>query len=374
MSIFDSEAAIQWTGYSIWSAVLSNLERQLACRHVARALIDQLDQMFSLTVGQLIYFVGRAQTSNRLTLKNHSWLPGTLQNEFFAFWLKSRIRRVSVTAYVAILTWLFVKRAIMGPASLFSAGSAQVKVEQPGTVPQGDLQYALALPGSDLQSDSVCTQSIPTAAWQWQDVFSRLSVNERRRRLWHMLPGLVPLTWILLPHEVPISTVWQCCFLGLATVFGILACYHESAFARDGETNCLCSPISYAVVGVVPVLLFPAHPEISATALAVLALGDGSAALGGMLLRGPTLPWNRDKTWSGFLCFLGVSIPVATFYFWSEAEPQVSLPIALFATSCAAIASVIAESIPSKINDNIRVGVVAITTVLLVEWLVFGWH
>lgn len=229
-----------------------------------------------------------------------------------------------------------------------------------------NLKQAIALPFPSGQAGHMC---LPT----WQNLFSTLSLNERRRRLWHMLPGTLPLLWIVLPHEVPISATWQCGLLLVGTGLGAVACYHGPAFAREGEQNCLCSPISYAVVGVLPILLFPAHPEFSATALAILAFGDGSAALGGIVLRGPALPWNQDKTWAGFICFLSVSIPIASFYFWAEAEPAVNLSVAIFFAASAAVAGVIAESIPSKINDNIRVGATAIATLVLLQWCMFGW-
>lgn len=229
------------------------------------------------------------------------------------------------------------------------------------------LQIAASYPFEAGQSD---TDWLPT----WSNPFLQLSLNERRRRLLHILPGLLPLVWIMRPHDDRLSAGWQCAFVTTAAIVGTLACYCAPAIARDGEEHCWHSPVSYACVGIAPIILFPARPELGAASLAVLAFGDGSAALGGMLLRGPTLPWNSDKTWAGLFCFLGASIPIATFYIWAETQPAIAPPIALFCASCAAAAGVLAESVPSKINDNLRVGVAALITLLAVEWFVFGWR
>lgn len=215
--------------------------------------------------------------------------------------------------------------------------------------------------------------AISHRAASWHCEMSRLTVNECRRRVLHMLPGLIPIIWISLPHEVPVSVAWQCGLGAIALVGATLACHFGCAFTRANESHCQCSTISYAVVGILPVLVFPAHPEISAGALAILAFGDGSAALGGMLLRGPTLPWNRDKTWAGSCCFMLTSIPVATYYIWAESSPAVSVQSALLCACSAATAGVIAESVPSTLNDNIRVGSAAIAALLMIEVLLLGW-
>jgi dolichol kinase len=229
------------------------------------------------------------------------------------------------------------------------------------------------VPDSSIARTHVHTEAISHRISFWQSVMTRLSVNERRRRFLHILPGLIPIIWILFPHEVPVSVAWRCGLAAIAFSGAALACYFGCAFTRGKESNCYCSTISYAVVGILPVLLFPAHPELSAAALAILAFGDGSAALGGMLLRGPTLPWNRDKTWAGLFCFLMGSIPFATFYLWAEAQPAMTVDSAFVCACSAASVGVIAESIPSKINDNIRVGSAAIAALLILEFLLQGW-
>jgi dolichol kinase len=125
-------------------------------------------------------------------------------------------------------------------------------------------------------------------------------------------------------------------------------------------------------------LLFPAHAELGLTVLAVLAFGDGSATLGGLLFDSRPLPWNRDKTWSGTLCFLLAAIPMASLIYWGEShnaealEPGVSFATALFCGGSAAFVAAIAESLRSRINDNVRVGLAASVAVAATHALAVG--
>src|SRR5208337_3998275 len=53
------------------------------------------------------------------------------------------------------------------------------------------------------------------------------------------------------------------------------------------------------------ILLYRHDLHIVGATWAIMALGDGTASVAGGALRGPALPWNRQKTWSGFLGFIG---------------------------------------------------------------------
>ena len=86
-----------------------------------------------------------------------------------------------------------------------------------------------------------------------------------------------------------------------------------------------------------------------------------------------TLPWNREKTWSGSLCFLLAAIPIATLYYWGEARPGVTWHVALLCAGTAAVVSAIAESVSSRINDNIRVGVTALVMLVIMNHFLLGW-
>ena len=140
------------------------------------------------------------------------------------------------------------------------------------------------------------------------------------------------------------------------------------------------SVAGYAGSVLMTLLLFPAHAELGLTVLAVLAFGDGSATLLGKLIGGPRLPWNREKSWSGFLAFVAVGGTMASLIYWGETHfnPEalgsgVTFWQALACGFAPALLGAVYESIPSRINDNIRVGAVAAITVTAVHVLVVGW-
>jgi dolichol kinase len=103
----------------------------------------------------------------------------------------------------------------------------------------------------------------------------------------------------------------------------------------------------------------------------IIAFGDGSATLAGMLLRGRRLPWNRDKSWVGLAAFLLCAVPLATLVYWAEARPGVALACACVAP--AVLTAALAESLPGRFNDNIRVGVTAGLTLLVTHGTFVGW-
>src|ERR1039458_9063206 len=60
-------------------------------------------------------------------------------------------------------------------------------------------------------------------------------------------------------------------------------------------TGIVIYPISVLAL----VLLYRHDLYIVGAIWAVMAWGDGTAGVAGVALRGPALPWNREKTWSG---------------------------------------------------------------------------
>ena len=68
----------------------------------------------------------------------------------------------------------------------------------------------------------------------------------------------------------------------------------------DVWTGIVIYPISVLAL----ILLYRHDLHIVGATWAIMALGDGMASVAGGALRGPALPWNREKTWSGFLGFI----------------------------------------------------------------------
>lgn len=209
---------------------------------------------------------------------------------------------------------------------------------------------------------------------------SRFGPTEVRRRIWHMAPGLLPFLLWPIPHTDPLSTTLQLIMIGIGVVLASWIFFGFRHIARNGSISDRLGGVGgYAGSVLAMLLLFPAHAELGLTVLGVLAFGDGSATIGGLLLRGPTLPWNRNKTWSGLLTFLLIGTPMAALIYWGESnnllaiQEGVSFPTALLIGGGTVLAAAIAESLASRINDNIRVGIVSAVAVAVLHGILAGW-
>lgn len=190
-----------------------------------------------------------------------------------------------------------------------------------------------------------------------------------------MLPGVLAALLPLIPHTDPMG--WYSIAILLVAIGGtsLYALKREALFRRrgDGVSGWSMSVISYGVITLALVLALPAQPEIAMAVTMIIAFGDGSATLAGMLVRGRRLPWNRDKSWAGLAAFMLCSIPLATLAYWAEARPGVALPLACACVAPAVLVAALAESLPVRVNDNIRVGVSAGLTIVTTHAMFVGW-
>ena len=198
----------------------------------------------------------------------------------------------------------------------------------------------------------------------------RMGAAELRRRLLHMTPGLLPVALWLYPHsypnwELPVR-VWVC---GLAMGLAFFGLKHFREVARAGETGGIDSVLGYSFSVLAGLAINPNHPEFCLIVLAILAFGDGSATLGGKLLGGPRLHWNREKTWAGLFSFWICGTIVVTLTYWGEVVPQPSKLSAVGIAAIVTAAAAVAESLPLKLNDNLRVG---IATLVACETVIAG--
>lgn len=215
----------------------------------------------------------------------------------------------------------------------------------------------------------------------WTDFFlERLGPKEIRRRIWHMSPGLLTVILWMVPHSDPMSPTLRMTIMLVAIGCGLGIFLKYRRIQRAEDLGRLTSVFGYAGCVMATVMLFPADLEIGLAVLAILAFGDGGATLGGKLLRGPRLPWNRDKTWSGLLSFLAIGIPAATLVYWRETHnleavgPGVTLLTALIIAGTATAVAAVLESIRSNVNDNIRVGLASAIVLVLMHGQFVGWH
>ncbi|MHC4876844.1 MAG: hypothetical protein ACYTGL_10125 [Planctomycetota bacterium] len=203
--------------------------------------------------------------------------------------------------------------------------------------------------------------------------FGRLTPTEWRRRLLHILPGLLPIVLWFKYHRDPLS--WDCrAWLGAVIVgIGIATAIKYRRIARRGETSNPACILGYTIPVFLMLMLIPAKAELGLATLAIISFGDGFATVGGMLLKGPALPWNRDKSWAGFLSFLVFAAPWSATVYWAESNPAVFFAPAFAAGLLATFIAAVAESVRSRIDDNIRVGVAAAAGMLLSQTVFFGW-
>ncbi len=219
-------------------------------------------------------------------------------------------------------------------------------------------------------------------------IHERLGAAEVRRRAHHMLPGLIPLVLWVIPHPhrwIVATSVGAAVVAGAVVTFVRFHCIKR---AEEGQTDCIIAVTSYAGSILATLILFAPRVEVAFLVLGVFAFGDGSATLGGMLFGRRPLPWNKHKTIVGTACFLLIGTPMAAFLYgmetrnlWAAAYPSlacathpVAFGVALTMAGVTTLAAAIAESLPSRTNDNLRVGITAAVAASVMQIMLVGWN
>jgi dolichol kinase len=233
--------------------------------------------------------------------------------------------------------------------------------------------------------------AIPSPSQLWRNSWAgvarvfheRLGPREVKRRVLHLSPGFLPFLLWVVPHDPPSSVRFLSVISGLIVTLSAIAYWRFCIVQRNNERcrDMMTAVFGYASVVLVTMLICREHVEVAFAALAVLAFGDGSATLMGLLTRGPKLPWNRRKSIVGTICFVLVATPMAALVYWGQAHdayqvagpPRVDFSMALLGTLIAAVAGAIVESLPVRTNDNLRVGTTAALALGLFQWLAVGW-
>jgi uncharacterized protein (TIGR00297 family) len=104
--------------------------------------------------------------------------------------------------------------------------------------------------------------------------------------------------------------------------------------------------------------LYRNHLHIAAAAWAIMALGDGMATVVGEAVGGSALPWNRQKTWSGFISF-AVAGTVGAYLLTRWTAPEIPPGKTLTVCAATALLGAVFESIPIPLDDNVTVPLVA---------------
>lgn len=201
-----------------------------------------------------------------------------------------------------------------------------------------------------------------------------LSMQEWRRRAVHFFPGLLAFGMTQVPHRDPITLY----ALTIGTVFGLGLViwsslrFHEH-YRRHPEEGKLLATLGYGIPLIVLLFLFRGHLEIGLAAAAIIAFGDGSATLSGLLLRGPRLPWNTGKTCVGTFFFMAIGTLTASLVYWLEARPHVEYSQAVMIAAPVAVCCALLESLRWRINDNVIVSTSAAVLMIVMQSVIIGW-
>ena len=179
--------------------------------------------------------------------------------------------------------------------------------------------------------------------------------NEALRKSIHITFGLGALTLRWLPWWAAAAA----CVVAVAGNIFILHRVVGRSVARH-ERGWDRGIVTYPAAVLVLILMFRNQLSIAAIAWVVLAFGDGLATLAGRALRGPALPWNRSKTWTGFAAFLAAggfgALAIAAWM----GHPGSPFHV-LLAVLCAAIV----ESLSLGVEDNFTVPAAAATAMVV---------
>lgn len=133
---------------------------------------------------------------------------------------------------------------------------------------------------------------------------------------------------------------------------------------EDSRRGFAVGIVLYPLVLLALVLVFWNRLDVVAAVWAILAFGDGMAAIvgtaaGGSRL-GARLPWNPEKSWAGSLAFwvFGALGAAAALWWTLEHQGREMTPVSLFvAAALTALVAASVESWPSKLDDNLTVSV-----------------
>ena len=127
------------------------------------------------------------------------------------------------------------------------------------------------------------------------------------------------------------------------------------------------------------IVVFRNRLELAAAVWGLIAFGDGMAAVFGVTLRGPKLPWNPAKTWAGFAAFVLWGTAASSFLLrftqrgaldgpktWigpsflavGEHGPHYEATFLIAGCFAAAVLAAFAESTRARIDDNVLVPLV----------------
>lgn len=182
---------------------------------------------------------------------------------------------------------------------------------------------------------------------------SSQQANEWLRKALHILFGAFAfsLRWL---------TWWQAAIVAVLAIVNNflilprLAGRHVARHERGYDVGIILYPCAVLAL----ILVFHDRLAIAGAAWAILAFGDGFATIAGKAIRGPRLPWNRDKSWSGLIAFVAFGAVGAHAAYLFLGPPKTFLHPAVIIVVTVMIAAFV-ESLPLEVDDNLTVPLAA---------------
>jgi uncharacterized protein (TIGR00297 family) len=205
---------------------------------------------------------------------------------------------------------------------------------------------------------------------------SRYRAELIRKSLHISMGGFALMLRVLTPRE---AAVFACIALGF-NLF-VLNRLTRRSLLREQEVHRGYSLgiALYPAAVLALIVVFRNRMELAAATWGLIAFGDGMAGLIGTTIRGPKLPWNGAKTWSGFMAFVLWGTAASSFLIRFTQQGALDGPktwigpsfLAIGASGpyfeptyliagcfVAATLAAFAESLPTRIDDNLLVPLV----------------
>ena len=193
--------------------------------------------------------------------------------------------------------------------------------------------------------------------------YSRLSNGEILRKAIHISGFAVPFACVQLSNTSLVSTALFLVTIVYAaseiartkgTNFPVFSTITRKAAASNPEINhFVTAPISFATGILLTLLIFPTN--IAYASIAVLTLGDGFACIFGKIFGKTPLFFNRKKKLEGTICGFTCAFLGATLF----VSPLKAL--------VAAAAGMLAECLPTPIDDNLVTPLAAGAAIILLS-------
>ena len=139
------------------------------------------------------------------------------------------------------------------------------------------------------------------------------------------------------------------------------------SYIRASE-NVWTGIVVYPLSVLVLVLLYGGTMHVVAAVWAIMALGDGMAGVVGGAMRGPALPFNSGKRWSGFCAFL-LAGTAGAFVLTRWTSPSVPAVMAFAISAATALVGALVESLPIGLDDNVSVPLVCGGFMYCLYWM-----